>query len=176
MKSISLPLACSALLLPPSAFGLLSHGMAPTLSKSLRFENRMKNDDDVQESHEDLFPFPLGKSSEEAPLNLASRFATGKELTTLRSDVASLKETLHWAKAVKDTERCSDLEKAIAEGEAMDPDIVYRKALEEISLIKTSVLLSEDQKDFLIQQHKCEAEAARACLPRFQLEGLWVGK
>ena len=133
----------------------------------------MKHGDGSKEEHDD---FPVFSHQDDKPIDLSARFASGKELATLRSDIASLRETLHWAKAMKDSRRCSDLEKAIQEGEAMDPEIVYKNALEEAKAAKTSVRLSQEKKEFLIKHWENEANAARACLPRFQLQGLWVGK
>lgn len=104
------------------------------------------------------------------------RFATGNELKRLRSDLESLRENLSWAEAMEDQDRVDDLIKAIKNGENRDPDIVYRRALRGVIDAKASFKLSEEEKKRRVKKWKKEADAARSQLPRFRMEGLWVGR
>ena len=104
------------------------------------------------------------------------QFATGEELKRLRHDLEVLRDNLQWAEAVDDHGRTLDLAKAIRNGERRDPDLAYAKARQAIAETKASTELSEDDKQVILQRLQDRAQAARALLPRFQLDGLWVGK
>lgn len=106
----------------------------------------------------------------------AGRFAVGRELKRLRADLDSLRENLCWAEAMEDHDRVEDLSKAIRNGENRDPDVVYRRALRGVIDAKASFKLSEEEKQRRVKKWQKEAAAARRHLPRFQMEGLWVGK
>lgn len=103
-----------------------------------------------------------------------NRFATGKDLTKLRNELSHLRDNLLWAQAVKDEARIEEISKAIDDGERCDAEIVYRKALTTLEMLKKSGTTEERQKE--INRWERVAEDARSCLPRFQLEGLWVGE
>ena len=105
---------------------------------------------------------------------IQQRFATGEELKTLRSDLEHLRDSLTWAKAAKDPERVNDLEEAIAQGEHRDAELVYKSTLKAIIELDETPNLPE--KNILRERWAEAAAEARSCLPRFQLEGLWVGK
>lgn len=107
---------------------------------------------------------------------IRKQFAEGEELKRLRADLESLRENLQWATAMADSDRVFDLEKAIRNGEQRDPDIVYTKALKIIAETQTAKDLSEHDRDIIVERFQDRAQAARSYLPRFQLEGLWVGK
>jgi hypothetical protein len=116
-------------------------------------------------------------SSEEDPAeNYSGRFATGKDLKRLHADLDSLRENMSWAQAMEDENRIDDLNKAIKNGENRDPNIVYKRALRAVIDAKASFKLSEEEKARRVKKWKKEVEAARLCLPRFQMEGLWVGR
>jgi hypothetical protein len=104
------------------------------------------------------------------------QFATGEELKRLRNDLEILRENLRWAEATEDHARIDDLAKAIRNGEKRDPDIAYAKALQIIAETKATVDLSAHDKQVLIKRFQDRAQAARSVLPRFQLDGLWIGK
>lgn len=129
----------------------------------------MISDDEMQEKQEKRQAIRRDK-------RLSHRFACGKELDDLRTDVGHLRETLSLAQKMKDTDRCIELERKIQEIEGKDPEIAYKRALDEIKAAKTSVRLSEEKKDLVLKHWKGEARIARDTLPRFQLEGLWVGQ
>ena len=103
-------------------------------------------------------------------------FATGEELKRLRHDLDVLRDNLQWAEAMDDHGRTLDLAKAIRNGERRDPDIAYAKSLQAIAETKASTELSENDKQVILQRLQERAQAARSLLPRFQLDGLWVGK
>lgn len=104
------------------------------------------------------------------------RFATGKQLKLLRSDLEALRENLNWAKKVNDEARVAELTQAIRNGEKRDPDLMYTKALREVVDSKASYFLSEEERTRRVEKWEKEAAEARLCLARFDLEGLWVGK
>jgi len=69
-----------------------------------------------------------------------------------------------------------DLSKAIRNGERRDPDVVYMKSLRLIAETRADPDLTVDDKEILVERLKVRAQAARSVLPRFTLEGLWVGR
>lgn len=108
---------------------------------------------------------------------LQKQFATGEELKRLRADLDQLRDNLKWAKAVdNDDDRVFELTKAIRNGEQRDPDVSYGKSLKLIAETKASTDMSSEDKQLIIQRLQERAQAARSLLPRFQLEGLWLGK
>ena len=100
-------------------------------------------------------------------------FATGQELLDLRSDLSSLRENLGWAEALQDQALVKDLTKAIRDGERRDPETTYTTALQKLEEAKEGKKLETDDD---VERWSIEAASARSCLPRFNLEGLWVGK
>lgn len=117
-----------------------------------------------------------GEDNKPDDKDVSGRFAKREELKRLRADLDSLRENLSWAQAMEDQDRIEDLTKAIKNGENRDPDIVYRRALRSVIDAKASFKLSEDEKQRRVKKWQKEAAAARRQLPRFQLEGLWVGR
>lgn len=107
---------------------------------------------------------------------VSKRFATGEELKNLRLDLESLRQNLQWAEALKDEVRIDSLEKAIHNGENRDPDFMYKKSLRMISQANRMKDASREERDALIENWTTVADAARSCLPQFNLDGLWVGK
>jgi hypothetical protein len=101
------------------------------------------------------------------------RFAEGNDLTKLRSDILSLKKNLEWAKAIGDASRIHDLETTIDKWEWKDPEAAYAKAL---SMVESLSKVKGEGQEALITNWVQEAVVARSCIPRFNLEGLWVGK
>jgi hypothetical protein len=103
-------------------------------------------------------------------------FASGDELKRLHVDLESMRGNLQWAEALSDTVRIYDLRKAIENGEQRDPEKVYTKSLKLISETQASKDITEANKVAIIQKWQERAQAARLHIPRFQLEGLWVGR
>lgn len=108
--------------------------------------------------------------------HLTGRFAAGAELLRLRADLLTLRENLHWAEALHDVDRMNDLHKAIQKGERRDPAVVYLTSVQQLAVVQADATLSQPEKQAASQPWAIDAAAARACLPQFQLEGLWVGK
>jgi len=106
---------------------------------------------------------------------IRSRFATGDSLRHLREDVAALAENLVLSRATGDDVRASELEAAIIELEGRDAELVYARELDAIERAEVSID-DLDRRTFVVEQHRNEANMARACIPRFNLEGLWIGK
>ena len=101
------------------------------------------------------------------------RFAQGKELEELISDVNSMKINLKYALATDDITRIISLKKAIRDAENRNPEIVYERALRKIEKAKT---MHVKKKYRVIAKYSKQAEAARVFIPRLNMEGLWVGK
>ena len=119
-------------------------------------------------------PSQMRMSRLEREKAIRSRFVTRDELRNLRDDLKSLKENLRWSQAAGDLRRVSELREAIRVSEEKDPELVYARA---ISAMNSAEKIKElDKRKFVIGQHRSEANLARMCIPRFNLEGLWVGK
>jgi hypothetical protein len=116
------------------------------------------------------------KSGESASSTIKSRFATGEELQSLRMDLVSLRENLQWAQALNDRNSMEDLRKAIQNGENRDPDTIFQKAYQEIAKAKDNKLLTVHEREASVAKWTGVANEARVYLPRFSLEGLWVGE
>lgn len=146
------------------------------------------NEKGVYKQEEQQNQQPVSKIAKAQKPKKKKRFAVGDELKRLRSDLDSLRENLHLALAMEDDERVADLKSAIQNGEQRDPDLCYAKALQMLAQTKASttssstgqssstINLSLDEKQRLLEKWQKEAEIARSKLPQFQLEGLWVGK
>ena len=130
-----------------------------------------RRDDDVQGEPSQTRKTRLAKENK-----LSKRFATGEELKNLRLDLESLRHNLQWAEALKDEVRIESLQKAIKNGENRDPDFMYKKPLKLIAQAKTMNDASSEEKSAFFEKWATVAAAARACLPQFNLDGLWVGK
>jgi hypothetical protein len=119
---------------------------------------------------------PPGESAAASSSTTKSRFATGDELQSLRMDLESLRENLQWAQALNDRNSMDDLRKAIQNGENRDPDTIFQKAYQEIAKAKDNKLLTDEEREALVEKWTSVAAEARGYLPRFSLEGLWVGE
>jgi hypothetical protein len=100
------------------------------------------------------------------------RFAQGIELQNLRSDISALKDNLRWALATDDIQCIIDLTAAIQEAEDRDPELVYKKALQNIADAND---MSVSKKYSVISKNTKEALSARNYIPRLNMEGLWLG-
>lgn len=105
---------------------------------------------------------------------IRNTFASGEELFQSREDRANLQENLRWSQAAGDVVRVRELKAAIKRLEERDPDFVYNNALREMT--KAEAIKDPTKREFAIKQYRTEAEMARSCIGRFQLDGLWVGK
>lgn len=100
------------------------------------------------------------------------RFVQGKELEELVTDVNAMKINLKYALATDDITRIIALKKAIKEAENKNPEIVYTRALRKMERART---MHVKKKYKILAKYSKEAEAARAYIPRLNMEGLWVG-
>ncbi len=99
-----------------------------------------------------------------------SKFVTGDDLHRLRHQVLAMRLELQEARRSDDSDRVRDLERAIMKTQQVDAEFVYTVSLERQEL-------AHQAGDMLAAQRFHEkAMEARAALPQFQLEGLWVGK
>jgi len=87
-----------------------------------------------------------------------------------------MRENLQWAEAMNDEPRILELSKAIRNGERRDPDIAYTRSLQLIAETKAAIDMTDEDKKIIVKRLQDRAQAARSLLPRFQLDGLWVGK
>eukprot|EP00531_Pseudo-nitzschia_arenysensis_P012804 CAMPEP_0116124474 /NCGR_PEP_ID=MMETSP0329-20121206/5299_1 /TAXON_ID=697910 /ORGANISM="Pseudo-nitzschia arenysensis, Strain B593" /LENGTH=382 /DNA_ID=CAMNT_0003618455 /DNA_START=230 /DNA_END=1378 /DNA_ORIENTATION=- len=102
--------------------------------------------------------------------SIPSKFVTGDDLHRLRHQVLALRLELQEARRSDDADRVRDLERAIMKTQQVDAEFVYTVSLERQEL-------AQQAGDMLASQRFHEkAMEARAALPQFQLEGLWVGK
>ena len=134
----------------------------------LRAKNNKKDEDEFKklqhqdESFED-------NSSKHAP------FAKGTELKQIRDELRNLRESLMWAVAMHDEDRVHGLSKLVQSHEQRDPEHVYAQTLAEIAQVQAKFDCDPVEKAQQIQTLKTKAKSLRSQLPRFQMEGLWVG-
>jgi len=117
----------------------------------------------------------FGKSSLDLPnrrseVDDGPRFAEGDELHRLRQEVLGMRQSLHEARSLGDHKRVKKLTRAILAAQQHDAEFMYQVALERMGAASHAGLHEE------AETYRLEAERARAVLPQFQLEGLWVGK
>jgi hypothetical protein len=100
-----------------------------------------------------------------------ARFAQDKELESLRADIHQLGLNLKWSLATDDLMRIVALKRSIEKAERRDPERVYIKALERIA---GAGKYNTRKKYAIIMKYTKEAKAARQCIPRLNMNGLWV--
>ena len=100
----------------------------------------------------------------------SSKFVAGDDLHRLRHQVLAMRLELQEARRNDDADRVRDLERAIMKTQQVDAEFVYTVSLERQQLAQQAGDL------FAAQRFHEKAMEARAALPQFQLEGLWVGK
>ena len=179
MKSAILLVVCNlAIGLRAGAFPIAeSNRMPVSFGQSSSFSSTSLNM--VNEFFSDDSSLPqekAGLDQEDSVKRSPKRFAIGEELENLRMDLRSLRDNLRWAEAMEDLNRIEDLRKAIKNGENRDPEIVYRKAHEEISKARAMKHTTQANRSKLIEKWTKIIEEARDYLPQFSLEGLWEGK
>lgn len=99
-----------------------------------------------------------------------SKFVSGDELHSLRHEVLAMRLELQEARRSASKERVRELETAIMKAQQVDAEFVYTVPLDRIEFAEQKGMFQEAEK------FKQQAIAARAALPQFNLEGLWVGK
>lgn len=98
------------------------------------------------------------------------RFAERDELHRLRQEVLGMRQSLNDARSVGDTQRVKKLTRAILAAQQRDAEFMYQVALERMEAASRAGMSAE------AETYRMEAKRARAALPQFQLEGLWVGR
>ena len=179
MKSAIVVVVCNlAFGLRAGAFPIAeSNRMSASLWQSSSFSSTSLNM--VNEFFPDDSSLPkekAGVDQEDTVKRSPKRFAIGEELDNLRMDLRSLRDNLRWAEAMEDLNRVEDLRKAIKNGENRDPEIVYKKAHEEINKAKAMKRTTLESRSKQIEKWTKIIEEARDYLPQFSLEGLWEGK
>jgi hypothetical protein len=97
-------------------------------------------------------------------------FVASDELHMLRRKVLNLRRELHEARKLGHTQQAQKIEQSILAIQSVDAEFVYALNLERYT---TATL--HGQKDEA-KGYRSLALQARAALPQFNLEGLWVGK
>ena len=131
-------------------------------------------EDDLQISSPEDAISPRRQSRLTRETTIRNTFASGEELFQIREDRANLQENLRWSQAAGDVVRVRELKAAIKSNQERDADHVYNNALREMT--KAEAIKDSTKREFAIKQYRTEAEMARSCIGRFQLDGLWVGK
>ncbi|KAL7566674.1 hypothetical protein ACA910_017739 [Epithemia clementina (nom. ined.)] len=109
---------------------------------------------------------PLRRQRLEREQDREARFLTGDDLQQLRQQVLDLRYELSTAPL----SRKRELEQAILRAQQMDAEFIYQVASERAKAAEVAGSHTE------AAWYRQEAEHARAALPQFNLEGLWVGK
>lgn len=179
-------LLVSLLLQESAAFSLISRSPAtanrlPPLHlffdrQQPQQQGETHTDNDVRRSLEfnNLEPLPESAARRrriEQDLENQSKFEMfGDSLWDLRSEIEELSHQLLTAihGGEDTTEEATRLK--LQEAERRDPELAYQLALAEVKLAEREGRTADAEK------HRETAEAARSCLPQFNLEGLWVGK
>jgi Cyclin D1 binding domain len=99
-----------------------------------------------------------------------SRYLQGDELQQLRQRVYSMRQSLQEARESGRTLSVQTLSRSILAAQQLDGEFMYQVSLERMEAAAQAGLVDE------AQGYRRAATEARASLPQFQLEGLWVGK
>lgn len=99
-----------------------------------------------------------------------SRYLQGDELHRLRQRVLGMRQSLQDARVTGNTVRLQQLSRSILAAQQLDGEFMYQVSLERMEAAAHAGLQDEAEK------YRKDAEEARASLPQFQLDGLWVGK
>lgn len=98
------------------------------------------------------------------------RFLQGDALHRLRQRVLGMRQSLQEAKESGNSLRLHQLSRSILAAQQLDGEFMYQVSLERMEAASRAGLTEEGEK------YRREAQEARASLPQFQLDGLWVGK
>jgi Cyclin D1 binding domain len=110
------------------------------------------------------------KGSDLAEVPHERRYLQGDELHRHRKRVLGMRQSLHEARDTGNTVRVQQLSRAVLTAQQLDGEFMYQVSLERMEAASQAGLQVEAEK------YRKEAQEARASLPQFQLEGLWVGK
>lgn len=99
-----------------------------------------------------------------------TRFVSGDELHVLRQQVLSLRQELEVARNLRLHDRVQQLEHTILQVQQVDAEFVYHVSLDRMRHAELQGNAVDAEK------YRKEAMIARAALPQFNLDGLWVGK
>ena len=99
-----------------------------------------------------------------------SRFVTGDELHRLRHKVLAMSLELQEARRSASPEVVEQLERSILKAQQVDAEFVYTVSLERMEAAEQAGRFTEAER------FRAVAAEARAALPQFNLDGLWVGK
>jgi hypothetical protein len=157
--------------------------MAGDATASFRSSFELPEDDDGSSSNvrrtSEINPVDLRENSLmnesrrkrlEREEEITRRFVSGDELHLLRQRVLSLRSHLQDAKERGDVTQVEKLSRAILDAQQKDAEFIYQVAMEKMEAATQAGFSKE------ADHYREEAMLARAALPQFNLEGLWVGK
>jgi hypothetical protein len=145
----------------------------PTTSRALYFNHKNEGNYDNKPSWWMDAEVDLPKEESMIIKKEKNRFAQGQELKELRSDIQKMKQNLQLSLATDDLMRVVALTKSIERAEKNDPELVYSRALQ---MIAGANQYNTRKKYEIITHYNQEARAARAYIPRLNMDGLWVAK
>lgn len=99
-----------------------------------------------------------------------SKFVVGDDLHRLRHEVLAMRLELQEARRSGTMDKVRELERAIMKSQQVDAEFVYICSLERMEMAQQEGRFQDAEK------YRYLAYDARAALPQFNLEGLWVGK
>lgn len=121
-----------------------------------------------------LEPLPESQTRKERmerDLETKEQFAKyGDELWNLRQTMNKLMDKLAKASRGETHEPEELIRERLLDAEQRDPELVY-----ELEMLEMEMATREKDHE-QVEDCKERAQAARSCLPQFNLEGLWVGK
>lgn len=153
----------------------LSSSVMPRDPLLLLFAKNNKQDDEEFKKLQHQDSSEHSSSTTSSNSKHTSSFAKGTELKQIRDELRNLRESLMWAEAMHDEERVHSLMVLIESHEQRDPEHVYAQTLAEITQVQAKFDCDAVEKGQQIQTLKQTAKVLRSQLPRFQMEGLWVG-
>lgn len=145
-------------------FDLPEDGM---MSKSKNNNNNINagSSSDGGSNKNDLVQQQSSSSSAET-----DRYLQGDELHRLRQRVLNMRQSLQEARESGHPQQIQQLSRSILSAQQADGEFMYQVSLERMEAAQQAGLFLE------AEQYRRAAKEARASLPQFQLEGLWVGK
>ncbi|EEC46814.1 predicted protein [Phaeodactylum tricornutum CCAP 1055/1] len=151
-----------------------AHGESPKPTVSVTGYSSLPAQDRRQPEFQNLEPLPENETRQQR-IDRETRnrdcFAEfGDDLWNLRDAMNDWSRQLISSLASGTVDFESDVREKLRQAEARDPELVYMLALADAHEAKTQGQYES------AKAHEERAQAARSCLPQFQLDGLWVGK
>lgn len=153
----------------PTHLDMVSTSTGGNFFDDFNFRRRDGNDGQESSSNKNNKQNPVQQDSK-GRSSSASKFVSGDDLHRLRHQVLAMRLELQEARRNDDVARVRELERGIMKTQQVDAEFVYTVSFEREELARQAGNVLDAQRF-----HE-QAKEARAALPQFQLEGLWVGK